>query len=421
MNIKRNTLWNLFGSTVPMFIGVAAIPYIYKEIGIERIGILTIIWALIGYFSIFDFGLGRAITQRIAGTTSDHNEQQEMLTATTGVYLTLALGVIGALLGIAAIEIFGMDWMNSNQSLSREIYASIFLACLAVPAATTTAGLRGVLEGKQRFKVVNFLKIFLGTSNFIMPVISIVFFGPNLEYIVVSLVISRYTILFMHWLVVKRKITRYRDNFSLDETRQLFQFGGWMTLSNIISPLMVIADRFLIANVLGASIVAFYTIPAEFLLRVLILPAAITTSLFPVFARYFAEKNYFEALNLYKKSVGFIFLLVGAIATCIMFGAEIAISAWLGLEFAEKSVIVTYILAFGVFFNSIAQVPHAYIQASGDARSTAIIHVVEAALYLPLLLLLLQAYGIRGAAMAWTARALIDLIMLHARAMRLHR
>ena len=48
-------------------------------------------------------------------------------------------------------------------------------------------------------------------------------------------------------------------------------------MSNIISPLMVVADRFLIANVLGAAVVAYYTIPAEFMIRLLILPAAITS------------------------------------------------------------------------------------------------------------------------------------------------
>ena len=70
MSIKKNILWNLLGSVAPMLIGIATIPYIYKHLGIERMGILTIIWALIGYFSIFDFGLSRAITQRIASLQS---------------------------------------------------------------------------------------------------------------------------------------------------------------------------------------------------------------------------------------------------------------------------------------------------------------------------------------------------------------
>ena len=408
----------MFGSAAPMLIGIAAIPYIYNQIGIERIGVLTIIWALIGYFSIFDFGLGRAITQRIASLSSHHTERQKITTATTGVFFTLLIGVVGGLAGFAAIELAGVSWINAAKNLDQEIYLSFELACLAIPATTATAGLRGILEGEQRFKVINLLKLILGLSNFLSPIASIALFGPRLDYVVGSLVLARYIILLAHYFSVKRMISNNRDNLSLEESKHLFQFGGWMTLSNIISPLMVVADRFLIANVLGAAVVAYYTIPAEFIIRLLVLPAAITTTLFPIFSKDLSEKNYSNSFALYKKSMKIIFLLMGLIAASIIIGADVGIEMWLGHEFSEKSSAVASVLAVGILFNSMAQIPHAYIQASGDARSTALIHVFEALLYIPGLFLLLQLHGILGAAIAWMLRAMLDLVLLHARAMR---
>ncbi len=305
-----------------MVIGIAVIPYIYQHIGIERIGVLTIIWALIGYFSIFDFGLGRAITQRIASLSSHQTDSQKKTIATTGVFLTLLVGMVGGLVGFAAIELVGVNWINSALHLESEIRASFLLACL--------------------------------------------------------------------------------------------------TLSNIISPLMVVADRFLIANVLGAAVVAYYTIPAEFMIRLLVLPAALTTTLFPVFTKDLSEKNFASALVLYKKSMKIIFLIMGTITGSVFIGAGFGIDLWLGPEFAEKSATVTSVLGVGILFNSMAQVPHAYIQASGDARSTALIHLFESALYIPALFLLMQLHGILGAALAWMLRALLDLVLLHGRAMRLN-
>jgi len=193
-----------------------------------------------------------------------------------------------------------------------------------------------------------------------------------------------------------------------------------LTLSNIISPLMVVADRFLIANVLGAAVVAYYTIPAEFMIRLLVLPAALTTTLFPVFTKDLSEKNFASALVLYKKSMKIIFLIMGTITGSVFIGAGFGIDLWLGPEFAEKSATVTSVLGVGILFNSMAQVPHAYIQASGDARSTALIHLFESALYIPALFLLMQLHGILGAALAWMLRALLDLVLLHGRAMRLN-
>lgn len=420
MSIRKNALWNLLGSAAPMLVGLAAIPYIYKHIGIERIGVLTIIWALIGYFSIFDFGLGRAITQRIASLASHQTDRQKKTIATTGVFLTLLIGMVGGLIGFAAIELVGVSWVNSAPHLDQEIRYSFLLACLAIPATTATAGLRGILEGEQRFKAINLLKLILGLSNFLGPMASIALFGPRLDYTVGSLVVTRYIILFAHHFSARHVIGKSADNLSREESRQLFQFGGWMTLSNIISPLMVVADRFLIANILGAAVVAYYTIPAEFMLRLLVLPAAITTTLFPVFSKDLSEKKHAKSFALYTKSMKIIFLMMGAVTACIFIGAEFGLGMWLGPEFAEKSSAVASVLAVGILFNSMAQIPHAYIQASGDARSTALIHLFESALYIPALFLLMQLHGILGAALAWMLRALLDLVLLHARAMRIN-
>lgn len=419
MSIKKNILWNLLGSVAPMLIGIATIPYIYKHLGIERMGILTIIWALIGYFSIFDFGLSMAITQRIASLQSCQTNNQKKIIATTGAYLALVIGMFGSLVGFAVIELVGVSWVNSVALLDQEIHTSFLLACFVIPATTATAGLRGILEGEQRFKAINVLRLILGLSNFLGPMASINFFGPKLECIVGTLVVTRYVILFAHYRTANHVIGNVFERFSRQESKQLFKFGGWMTLSNILSPLMVVADRFLIANVLGAAVVAYYTIPADILIRLLVLPAAITTSLFPVFSKEFSNKNFTHVLFLYKKSMKAIVLMMGVVTASIFIWSEIGIEIWLGPDFAEKSFAVASILAVGIMFNSMAQIPHAYIQASGDSRSTALIHLFESVIYIPVLFLLLKMHGIVGASIAWLLRALLDLILLHVRAMRI--
>jgi len=210
-----------------------------------------------------------------------------------------------------------------------------------------------------------------------------------------------------------------RHHLSLEESKHLFQFSGWMTLANIISPLMVVADRFLIANVLGAAMVAYYTIPAEFMIRLLVLPAAITSTLFPVFSKNLAEKNYTNSYTLYKKSMKIIFLLMGAVSACIIISVDFGLEMWLGREFLEKSSAIVSILAVGILFNSLAQIPMAYVQASGDARSVALIHVFELFIYIPTLFLMMHLFGISGVAVAWSLRALLDLGLLHNRATRM--
>jgi O-antigen/teichoic acid export membrane protein len=64
--LARNTLWNLVGSGAPMAVAFFCIPVLIRALGKDRFGVLTLAWALIGYASLFDLGLGRALTQLVA-------------------------------------------------------------------------------------------------------------------------------------------------------------------------------------------------------------------------------------------------------------------------------------------------------------------------------------------------------------------
>jgi O-antigen/teichoic acid export membrane protein len=65
-SILHNAGWNLLGNLMPMLTGLLAVPYLVKQLGTERFGLLSLGWILIGYFGLFDFGLGRALTKMVA-------------------------------------------------------------------------------------------------------------------------------------------------------------------------------------------------------------------------------------------------------------------------------------------------------------------------------------------------------------------
>jgi len=57
--LARNVLWNLLGTGAPLLVAIVVIPVLIEGLGIERFGVLTIAWMVVGYFSLFDLGLGR--------------------------------------------------------------------------------------------------------------------------------------------------------------------------------------------------------------------------------------------------------------------------------------------------------------------------------------------------------------------------
>ena len=98
MSLRRNTLWNLAGTGLPLLIGAVTIPFLIRRVGVEAFGVLTLIWALIGYFSLFDFGLGRALTQQIASACASGQESRVPRLAKSGLAFTALTGCVGGIL-----------------------------------------------------------------------------------------------------------------------------------------------------------------------------------------------------------------------------------------------------------------------------------------------------------------------------------
>src|SRR4029077_11536366 len=72
--------------------------------------------------------------------------------------------------------------------------------------------------------------------------------------------------------------------FHVPSAKPLFFFGSWMTVSNLLGPLMVTFDRFLIGSVISIAAVAYYSIPFEVVTKLWLISSALVGVLFPAFS-----------------------------------------------------------------------------------------------------------------------------------------
>src|SRR3984893_8589578 len=85
--LARNTVWNLIGSGAPMIVAVFCIPILIRGLGKDRFGVLTLAWALIGYASLFDLGLGRALTPLVSKKLGPEGDREDPSLAWTSLLL----------------------------------------------------------------------------------------------------------------------------------------------------------------------------------------------------------------------------------------------------------------------------------------------------------------------------------------------
>jgi O-antigen/teichoic acid export membrane protein len=184
-----------------------------------------------------------------------------------------------------------------------------------------------------------------------------------------------------------------------------------MTVTNVVGPIMVYADRFLIAAVLSVSATAYYITPYTVVTKACILASAMTGVFFPAFAQFY-NRDKQRVIELFSANLKLVFAVMFPLMLLVIIFGEKAISIWLGPDFAKESTIVLQWLAVGVLLNSAASVPFSFLHGIGKPDITAKLHLAELPLYLFILLICLKYYGIKGAALAWTARIVLDTALM---------
>ena len=141
MSIKKNSAYNLIGSLLPLGLSLVTIPVYIGLIGEARYGVLAIAWLLLGYFGLFDLGLGRATAQRIAAL-GETSPAESATTFWTALGLNTSLGILGGLIIWPVANYFFGNFFSVDDALRPELSAAIPWLVLAVPLAT----LSGVLS-----------------------------------------------------------------------------------------------------------------------------------------------------------------------------------------------------------------------------------------------------------------------------------
>lgn len=177
------------------------------------------------------------------------------------------------------------------EALQGETLRSFYLLAISVPVVIVAAGLRGLVEAHQRFDLVAYLRIPMGVFGFVGPFL-VLPFSRSLVPVVGILVLGRFAgCAAFFWLCLRvAPELRRRVAWHGPSAVPLLRFGGWMTVTNIVGPLMVSLDRFVIARLISVTAVAYYATPYEVVTKLWIIPSALLGVMFPAFFHKFRAR-----------------------------------------------------------------------------------------------------------------------------------
>ena len=193
-----------------------------------------------GYFSILDLGIGRALTKLLSEKLGNDDMKNIPSLISTSLIVTTACGLFGC----AVLTLYSSNLVTSLFKIPAELHddviRSFYVLALSIPFVINVAALRGILEAYQRFDLINILRIPIASSTFLVPVL-ISQLSEELFHIVIGLVIVRVVEIFVNLIFCKKVVSNMYKNqiFNSSIFKELINFGGWMTISNLIGPMIL--------------------------------------------------------------------------------------------------------------------------------------------------------------------------------------
>jgi len=405
--LLANTGWNLAGQIVPMLVGIGVLPFLIRQLGLDRYGFLTLVWVLVGYASIFDFGIGRVLIRVVALRLARGDAAGAHHVARVGLVYLAGFGLV-----MAAAFALASGWLVDRvfklpAGLHDEALGAMLLLALSLPFVMITTGYTGVLSAHQQFRGMNIVRAVMGSVSYLGPLL-------------VALWVNRIDALVAFTLgmrvlscVVHDQLARRSCGFSFTPvvpdsptTRELLTLGGWISVSNLVSPLLTYLDRLLLGALVPVRMVAYYATPFDLVGRSAIVPQALMASIFPAVAALEAGSD--ASRQAMVRTARLLFVVSLPVAFVFVALARPGLQLWLGEAFAREAAPVMQVLAVGVMLNMLAQAPATLIQAAGEPRVMALLHVAELPFFVAALYVLTLHFGIVGTAFAAALRSGLD-------------
>jgi O-antigen/teichoic acid export membrane protein len=408
--LLRNIVVTIGGTGLPSLLALLVLPFLIRELGAVRFGLLALIWTVANYLPLFDIGLGSAVTRRIS---------REIVTEPEGVRASFWTALLTAFtLGTAAGLVLAMTapWLvhliADQSGLRREATLSLMFLAVGMPFIVANASVAGLLKAHQRFGLVTLIESPASALTYLAPLI-VALFTPNVAMISATLATVKAAVFLAFVVTAMRAFPNLggRPHIDLSRVKDLLKFGGWLTFSSFTAPLLLELDRFLIAGIVSVKAVGLYAFPFELATAGSFIPATVGSVFYPALASTTGSADDTEVNRLVRRLLQFMMCFTLPVLLVFSVLARPIMQFLMGSQFHAESFGALQYLVVGVFFNSLARVPYTLLMSAGRTAAISFVHLSELPLYIGLSAWLISSHGIVGAAVAWMLRTAADLVL----------
>jgi O-antigen/teichoic acid export membrane protein len=394
------------GRVISIVTSILTVRLTYNYLGAERYGMWMTITSVIAMFGFADLGLNNGLINMVA-TATGREDAVEARKAVSSTFLLLS--VAAAALTVVCAAIYGFiapeRLFNVTSVLAvREAGPALVAFFLCFVVQLPLGSIRGTQSGLQK-GFHNNLWAALGTAgalvamlvavhrHFSLPLLVLCVSGPP---VIAALLNGVELFGFSH-----RELRPSVAYFSRDAAREGLRTGLMYFLLQISFTIGTQTDNVVIAQIMGASSVAAYAVPARMFNLVTSFLVMVSGAMLPAYAEaqargdyYWVRKSFFRVLlfgTVCTLAAAFILVLFGNRVLALWIGPGVQASLPLLAVLGLQCVIYAYLQPIAFLLNGL-----------GQFRAQVICALINALVNLGLTIVFVRRYGIVGAVMGTT-------------------
>ena len=399
---KRQILINAIMSTTQVAVigGILFILYrfLLKTIGIEQLGIWSLVLATTAVTQIANLGLSGSVVKFIAKYIArGENENVSNIIQTASISVAVFVGLI-LMIGYPIARCI-LRLIISSESLP-SAFAILPYAFLALWIMIVTSIFQAALDGYQRIN----LRCLLLMGGAVFHLFLCFIFVPihGLMGLAYARVIQNFIVLISSWILIKRYIpllpifpSKWNKNLFKEIIRYSVNFQVMTVATMLYDPI----TKALLSKFGGLSMVGYYEMANKMIIHLRALIVSANQVLIPVIADL-KERTPKKIQSIYLSSYQLIFYLALPLYSLIIVSMPIISELWIGY-YEKNFVLFGILLAIGWFFYTL-NAPARYVNlGTGELRWNVISHIVIALLNVGLGFLMGFSYGGIGVVVAW--------------------
>jgi len=398
-NYSKASFFNVFFFSLNVITYLVMTPLLVNKLGSEIFGIWSILWAIVQFSGIANFGAGTTLTKFISQYSIFEKDRSNLGGSIIFGYLFLLITGIITTLALLLAENFIINNIKLENVSQNDFGEGYFFIALSIIPQFIQQVSKGILYGLLKNSIIGALDFF----QLIILWSGLIYLSYNnltIRFIGVWCITNISIFSIITTLISSRSIRKFSPIFKINKNliKEIFNYSFFTWINQLGINLFQNLDKVIVGLILTPSLAGVYSIATSLALRINMLLGQITQVLIPYASRQIAENKEHKIIRTYKNIQNFSSWMLVIISSITIIWIPEILKLWISSTYSHhySFIFTTIIVSYTIF--SLHRPAHQILSGIGLVKFPAIITFISGIFMLFLLYLLTYKYGIIGSA-----------------------